>query len=68
MALANIKKQEVARQVIRTLYSQFDKFPEDVANNRNAPFHEAFLNAFSDKLNAKVSNIPTFISLFPFGL
>ena len=63
MALDNIIKQRVATQVIRTLYSQFEKFPEDVSGNRNAPFHEAFVNAFSDKLDGKVSSIPTLISL-----
>jgi hypothetical protein len=43
--------------------TRFDSFPEDASNNRNAPFHEAFLTAFSDKLNGKVSDIPFFISL-----
>ncbi len=63
MALHKKTKQYIAVQVIRTLYSQFEKFPDDVNNNRNAPFHEAFLNAFSDKLHDKVASIPTFISL-----
>lgn len=63
MALSNLTKQQIATQVIRTLYSQFEKFPEDVSSNRNAPFHEAFVNAFSDKLDGKVSSIPTLISL-----
>lgn len=63
MALNNTTKEQIAIQVIRTLYSQFEKFPEDVSNNRNAPFHEAFLNAFADKLAGKVTSIPTFISL-----
>jgi hypothetical protein len=63
MALSQTIKQKIAIQVIRTLYSQFEKFPDDVNNNRNAPFHEAFLNAFSDSLQGKVSSIPTFISL-----
>ena len=38
-------------------------FPEDASNNRNAPFHSAFLNAFSNKFEGKVSDIPFFISL-----
>ncbi len=63
MAISNLTKQQIATQVIRTLYSQFEKFPEDVNNNRNAPFHEAFVKAFSDKLDGKVSSIPTLISL-----
>jgi hypothetical protein len=63
MPLNNTTKEQIAIQVIRTLYSQFEKFPEDVSNNRNAPFHEAFINAFADKLDGKVASIPTFISL-----
>jgi hypothetical protein len=63
MTLNNLVKQQIATQVIRTLYSQFEKFPEDVSGNRNAPFHEAFVNAFSDSLEGKVSSIPTLISL-----
>lgn len=61
--ITNLQKEKIAIQVIRTLYSQFNKFPEDVSGNRNAPFHEAFLNAFGDKLDKKVSSIPIFISL-----
>lgn len=63
MAITNNIKQQIAIQVIRTLYNQFEKFPEDISNNRNAPFHEAFLNAFSDKLQDKVASVPIFISL-----
>ena len=61
--MTNIQKELIAIEVIRTLYAQFEKFPEDETNNRNAPFHEAFLNAFSEKLNGKVASIPVFISL-----
>lgn len=63
MALTNKQKEKISTEVIKTLVSRFESFPEDVATNRNAPFHEAFLNAFADKLNGKVSDIPTFISL-----
>jgi len=59
----NRKKELIAHEVIKTLFSRFLSFPEDSSNNRNAPFHEAFLNAFSDKLEDKVSDIPFFISL-----
>lgn len=59
----NIKKELIALEVIRTLFSRFESFPEDVAENRNAPFHEAFLNAFSQKLHGLVASIPIFISL-----
>lgn len=63
MAFNNTTKEQIAIQVIKTLYNQFEKFPEDVSNNRNAPFHEAFINAFSDRLEGRVASIPTFISL-----
>ena len=57
------KKEKISFEVIKTLVSRFELFPEDASSNRNAPFHEAFLNAFSDKLVGKVSDIPFFISL-----
>lgn len=63
MALTNKIKEEISIEVIKTLVTRFENFPEDASNNRSAPFHEAFLNAFSDKLEGKVSDIPFFISL-----
>jgi hypothetical protein len=61
--IENSKKERIAIEVIKTLFSRFENFPEDASNNRNAPFHEAFLKAFSNKLNNHVSDIPFFISL-----
>ncbi|MDR1809673.1 MAG: TdeIII family type II restriction endonuclease [Prevotella sp.] len=63
MALSNEIKEKISLEVIKTLVTRFNNFPEDASNNRNAPFHEAFLNAFSDKLAGKVSDTPFFISL-----
>ncbi len=63
MALSKIQEEKISLEVIKTLVTRFDNFPEDASNNRNAPFHESFLKAFSDKLNGKVSDIPFFISL-----
>lgn len=57
------KIEKISYSVIKTLYSKFGDFPEDASNNRNAPFHTAFLNAFTDKFANKVSDIPFFISL-----
>ena len=56
-------KEKIALEVIRTLYHRFNNFPENADKNRNAPFHEAFLKAFSDKLQGKVPDTPFFISL-----
>ena len=63
MVLSNSIKEKIATEVIRTLVTRFDNFPEDASNNRNAPFHKAFLSAFADKLEENVSDIPFFISL-----
>ena len=58
-----LKKEKIALEVIKTLKSRFDKFPEDASDNRNAPFHEAFLEAFKVKIENYVTNVPIFISL-----
>lgn len=63
MALTNKQKEKISIEVIKTLITRFESFPEDSLNNRNAPFHESFLKAFSDKLKGKVSDTPFFISL-----
>jgi hypothetical protein len=57
------KKEKISCAVIKTLYTKFCDFPEDASNNRNAPFHEAFLKAFKDKFSGKVSDVSFFISL-----
>lgn len=59
----NYIKEKISIEVIKTLVTRFENFPEDASNNRNAPFHEAFLNAFTDKLEGKVPDIPFFISM-----
>ncbi|MCG2734960.1 MAG: TdeIII family type II restriction endonuclease [Thermoplasmatales archaeon] len=63
MSLSSNIKEKIAIEVIKVLVTRFESFPDDASNNRNAPFHEAFLNAFSDKLSGKVSDTPFFISL-----
>lgn len=63
MALSNYTKEKISIEVIKTLVTRFESFPEDASNNRNAPFHEEFLRAFSDKLQNRVSDTPFFISL-----
>jgi len=57
------KQEKIAWNVIKTLLKRFETFPIDASNNRNAPFHEAFLKAFKDKFDDKVSDVPFFISL-----
>jgi hypothetical protein len=55
--------EKISHQVIQTLYKRFKTFPDGIEGIRNAPFHEAFLNAFHDKLKNHVTDTLTFISL-----
>lgn len=61
--LDKAKLERISHEVIKTLFARFDSFPDDTTANRNAPFHERFLNAFADKLKGKVTDIPVLISL-----
>ncbi|MDR3306683.1 MAG: TdeIII family type II restriction endonuclease [Endomicrobium sp.] len=63
MLLTNSVKEKISIEAIKTLITRFESFPEDASNNRNAPFHEAFLSAFADKLQGKFSDTSLFISL-----
>jgi hypothetical protein len=57
------KTQKISEIVIKILIQRFETFPTDAGNNRNAPFHEAFLKAFQNNFDDKVSDVPFFISL-----
>lgn len=61
--MTNSIKEKIAWEVIRVLVTRFESFPEDASTNRNAPFHEAFLNAFEDDFAGKVSDVSFFITL-----
>jgi hypothetical protein len=63
MSLSNEQKEKIAIEVIKTLLTRFEKFPKNALNNRNAPFHESFLVAFSNQLHGYISDISFFISL-----
>ena len=63
MALSNVKKEKIAHSIIKVLHSRFNLFPSEEGDNRNAPFHIAFLQAFQNKLTGRVKDIPDFISL-----
>jgi len=63
MALPQDKIEKIAHQVIGVLHKRFETFPEDASANRNAPFHEAFLKAFQNRLEKHVPDIPILISL-----
>lgn len=59
----HFKKQQIASVVIKVLLKRFETFPLDASNNRNAPFHEAFLKAFKNNFENKVADVPFFIGL-----
>lgn len=59
----NRKRQEIAKVIIKLLKSRFDTFPEDATSPRNAPFHKAFLQAFSEKFDAAGTNVDAMISM-----
>lgn len=57
------KVERISHTIISILLSRFENFPEDATGNRNAPFHMAFLNAFTDKFQDKVPDIPYLITM-----
>lgn len=63
MNLTNQQTERIAHSVIKVLYSRFNSFPQPGGNNRNAPFHTAFLRAFHGVLDGRVQDIPDFINL-----
>lgn len=63
MNLEKNVQEAIAEQVIKILVSRFKSFPDDSVRNRNAPFHEAFLSAFKDKLGSFSPNTSTLISM-----
>lgn len=63
MNLEQREQQLIARQVIKILVKRFATFPEDDRTNRNAPFHEAFLSAFENKLDSFKTDTYKMISM-----
>jgi hypothetical protein len=61
--IEDARRERIAHVVIQVLRRRFDTFPEDATNVRNTPFHEAFLHAFQNKLEGKVTDIPYLISV-----
>lgn len=57
MPLDRDRKTRIQEVVKDILVSRLEKFPADASANRNAPFHEAFLDAFRDQL--KETNLDT---------
>lgn len=61
--MENSCKQEIAKVVIKVLKCRSDSFPEDVTQPRNAPFHQAFLQAFSEKFDEAGTNVDAIIGM-----
>ena len=57
------QRQEISKVIIKLLKSRFDTFPEDATAPRNAPFHKAFLQAFSEKFDEAGTNVDAMISM-----
>lgn len=57
------KIERISEVVISVLYSRFKTFPHNTEGNRNAPFHEAFLNAFKNEIEKHIPDIPYFITM-----
>ncbi len=62
-SMTNETKQAIAKVIIKVLKSRFDTFPEDATEPRNAPFHKAFLKAFSEKFDEAGTNVDAMISM-----
>lgn len=56
-------KQLISLETIKVLKLRFDSFPSEEIKTRNAPFHKAFLNAFSDKLSEMGTDVDAIISM-----
>ncbi len=57
------QKEKIAHAVIAVLAQRFRTFPTSATANRNAPFHQAFLQAFREHLEPHVTDVPYLISL-----
>ncbi|MCB5253915.1 MAG: TdeIII family type II restriction endonuclease [Candidatus Cloacimonadaceae bacterium] len=70
MKLPKEVEQRISETVIDILYEKLNSLPEGFMENRNAPFHESFLQAFSEKLeNIKTNSlVSTSLSSWPPGL
>ena len=59
----NEQKQSIAFVVIEILKSRFDSFPNNATISRNAPFHKAFLQAFSKNFEVLNLNMDASITI-----
>ncbi len=60
MALTNDQKNRIAEEIKKILSSRLKSFPDVSKQNRNAPFHDAFLESFKAKfgdLNIETSRL-----------
>ena len=55
-----VRIQEVVKDILE---SRLEKFPSDAKANRNAPFHDAFLDAFREQLSTVNIETPYLVAL-----
>jgi hypothetical protein len=57
------KIEKISYLVIKIIYERFENLSYDTTENRNAPFHKAFLNIFSDNIYGNITDVPFFMSM-----
>jgi hypothetical protein len=63
MPLNQDQRTKIQEVVKRILLSRADSFPTDSNANRNAPFHDAFLAAFREKLESTKIETPYLVAI-----
>lgn len=57
------KIQSISLEVIKVLKKRFDNFPGEIGITRNAPFHKAFLGAFSGVLDDSGTDVDQLLTM-----
>lgn len=63
MSLSSDQKNRISEVVKNILLSRIESFPERTSEIRNAPFHEAFLKCFEDKIKPFKIDLPYLVAL-----
>jgi hypothetical protein len=63
MSLTKEQGQRIEEEAKKILLSRMDSFPDDASRIRNAPFHEAFLECFKDRLKPLNLELPYLIAI-----
>jgi len=63
MALTNDQKNRISEVAKSILLSRVESFPDETTKVRNAPFHEAFLECFKDKIKPLNLELPYLVAI-----